>query len=110
MSKALIHIKNVRKPISDEVIGFRIEAAVPNSQGRVMRAKQINGETVGFYATKQEAPSFRRPYLIEVGSDHSSIDPTKVNRFLDDLRWQGFTEFEFVGRYAGEPLAEFMLK
>lgn len=107
MSKALIHVKPVRKPISEEVIGFRLEAAIPNMAGRVMRARQ-DGDSVVFRATKEEAPSFRKPYLIEQSSDHNAIDRRKVERFMDALRWAGYDEFELIGKYAGEPLAALM--
>lgn len=107
-SKALVHVKTVRKPISDEVIGFRLEAAIPNQEGRVMRAKKNGGETVGFYATQQPTPSFRKPYFIAQSSDYTDIDPKKIERFLDELRWHGYREFELVGRFAGEPLADMM--
>lgn len=105
-SKALIHVKVARHPISDEVIGFRLEAAVPNEAGRVMKArKSSDGQTLGFYATQQTAPSFRRPFLIEVSSDYSELDQKKVDRFKDNLRWQGYREFELTGKYLGRPFA-----
>lgn len=107
-SRALVRVKTVRKPISDEVIGFRLEAAVPNEEGRVMRANHSGGEVVSFYATKQPAPSFRKPYFIAQSSDFCSIDTKKIERFLDDLRWQGYREFDLIGKFEGEPLASFL--
>lgn len=107
MSKALIHVKTVRKPISEEVIGFRLEAAIPNMEGRVMKARK-DGDSTAFYATDERAPSFRRPYFIDQTSDYGRIDRKKVERFMDNLKWEGFKEFELVGQYDGEPFSEVM--
>lgn len=107
MSKALIHVKTVRKPISEEVIGFRLEAAIPNMEGRVMKARK-DGNATAFYATEERAPSFRRPYFIDQTSDYGRIDRKKVERFMENLKWEGFKEFELVGKYDGEAFSEIM--
>lgn len=83
-----------------------MEAAIPNEAGRVMRARKQSGETVGFYATDMPAPSFRRPYLIEQGSDNPWITQGDVDRFLSGLKWSGYDEFQLVGSYDGDPFAE----
>lgn len=64
------------------------------------------GETVGFYATDIPSPSFRRPYLIEQGSDNPWITQGDVDRFLKNLKWAGFDEFSLVGDYNGDPFSE----
>jgi hypothetical protein len=106
MSKAIVRVKITRRPRSDEIIGFRLEAAVPNEAGRVMRARKENGQTVGFYATSQPAPSFRRPYLIDQGSDNPWITQGEIDRFLTKLKWEGYDQFDLVGNYDGDPLAD----
>ncbi len=103
--KATVHVKTVRRRTMNEIIGFRIEAAVPNQEGRVM--KPIGDGD--FYATKEHATSYRRPYFIAESSDHSWIDKKTMERFLSDLRWRGYDKFEFEGKYEGEPLAALML-
>lgn len=108
MSKALIHVRAVRRPISEEVIGFRLEAAVPNQDGRKMKARRTKEGDVSFYATQEATPSFRRPYFIAESSDYPFIDRRKVERFMKDLEWQGYREFELVGKYQGEPFALMM--
>lgn len=108
MSKVLIHVKTNRRPISEEVIGFRLEAAVPNMAGRKMKARK-NGDSVSFYATQEPAPSFRGSYQVAVGSDFNDITPDILERFKRDLKWDGYTEFELVGNYLGEPFAEMMM-
>ncbi|MCL2874730.1 MAG: hypothetical protein FWF12_00250 [Betaproteobacteria bacterium] len=106
MSKALVRVRTTRHPISEEVIGFRLEAAIPNSDGRIMKVRHdANGKADSFYATKEEAPSFRKPFFIEESSDYSLIDERKLERFVSNLKWQGYDEFELVGKYQGEPLA-----
>lgn len=107
MSKALIHAKITRHPISEEVIGFRLEAAVPNMSGRVMKVRS-SGDSVSFYATQQPAPSFRGQYLIKQSSDYDQIDAATLERFMELLKWEGYSEFDLVGKYQGEPLAYLM--
>jgi hypothetical protein len=99
MSKAVIKLKTVRRPSSQEIIGFRMQATLPNTAGRTMRARLENGEAVSFYATDEPAPSFKKPYLICESSDCSHIGKREIVRFLDGLRWQGFKEYEFFGNW-----------
>ncbi|CAM3121685.1 hypothetical protein [Cupriavidus taiwanensis] len=97
--KAIIQLKCTRHRSSGEIIGFRMQAAIPNEAGRVMRAcTDGQGEVLSFYATSQLAPSFNRPYLIEETSDYSLIGKGEMKRFLEKLRWQGYTAYEFVGK------------
>lgn len=108
-NKALIHVKATRHPISEEIVGFRLEAATPNNEGRVMRARRgEDGETLGFYATKEATPSFRKPYLIAQSSDYPAINKSRIEKFMNNLSWQGYKEFELVGKYEGEPLQEIL--
>lgn len=106
MSKAIVRVKVTRRPRSEEVIGFRLEAAVPNAAGRVMKAKRAGGEVVAFYATEEPAPSFRRPYLVDQGSDNPWITQSDIDRFLTGLKRSGFDDFQLVGKYCGDPLDE----
>ena len=105
-NKALIHVKISRHPISEQIIGFRLEAAIPNMDGRVMKARK-DGDSTAFYATDERAPSFRKPYLIEQTGDYGRISKDKIDRFMDRLKWEGFKDFELIGKYQGEPLSEF---
>lgn len=97
---AVVHVKTVRLKTSDRIVGYRIEAAIPNLQGRVMRSLG-DGD---FFATKEVTPSFRKPYLVAESSDFGSINQKNLSKFLSDLSWQGFSKFEFIGKYDGEPL------
>ena len=107
--KALVRIKTVRRPNSQEILGFRIEAAIPNDAGRVMRARKEGGETVGFYATGASTPSFVRPYKICESSDHTTIGAKKVTEFVEkQLYWQGYKDIAYVGKFDGTPLIELM--
>ena len=99
-AKAAVHVRTVRHKLSEGIIGFRLEAAIPNQEGRVMRATK-DGD---FFATKQETTSFRSPYFLAESSDHSAIGEKQIGRFLDQLRWIGYDQFEFVGKYQGDPL------
>jgi hypothetical protein len=100
-SIAVIHVKTVRTKTSDRIIGYRLEAAVPNQQGRVMKHFG-DGD---FYATEEVAPSFRKPYLIAESSDFNSINKQRLVKFMQDLSWSGFSQFELYGKYDGEPLS-----
>jgi hypothetical protein len=102
-SKAVVHVRTVRHKLNSEnIIGFRLEAAIPNLEGRVMRRLK-DGD---FYATQQVAPSFRKPYFVLESSDHTNVGPKQISKFLDDLRWQGFNDFDFIGKCGGESFAE----
>lgn len=104
-NKAVVHVRTVRYKTSEMIIGFRLEAAVPNQEGRVMRPL---GEG-DFYATKEPTTSFKKPYFIAESSDYSYIRKQEIERFLDKLRWSGFQEFEFFGKYEGQPLANLVV-
>lgn len=83
VSKAIIKIKETRRPISEDTIGFRIQAAVPNMAGRDFRGNAV--------------PSFRKPYLIAESSDFSAIEDKDYERFTENLRkLHNYTEFEIV--------------
>lgn len=107
MSKAIVRVKVTRRPRSSEVIGYRLEAAIPNEAGRVMKASfDSAGDVRGFYSTGEPTPSFQRPYLIEQGSDNPWITQGDVDRFLKHLKWSGYDQFQLVGKYDGEPFSE----
>lgn len=98
-SKAIIRIKTVRNTTSESFIGFRIEAAVPNMQGRKVRANfNSEGGVDSFHATDEPAPSFRKPYLIKESSDFSSLDKQMIEKFQKSLDWYGYDQFEYIGK------------
>ena len=86
MTKAILKLKTVKHPISEEIIGFRLQAAIPNKAGKAF------GKSV---------PSFKRPYLLGESSDYSEdylkehID-TVLDSFKNNLKWQGYDQAEFV--------------
>ena len=105
--KALVRVKITRRPTSRDVIGFRLEAAVPNeAQRRMVPRFDGGGEIEGFVIKSDMVPSFRRPYLIQASSDEPYINETVVKRFLNVLRWEGYRVFEFMGKYQGEHLSD----
>jgi hypothetical protein len=83
-SVALIKVKEVKHPISEATIGFRIQAAHPNKAGRNRKGEAI--------------PAFRKPYLIAESSDFSAmVDEEQYLRFCADLRkLHGYTDFPIV--------------
>lgn len=86
MARAMIKIQETKRPISKEVIGYRLMAAVENE------ASTVHGKP---------APSFRGVYLVTEGSDLPSITRSDVKRFMDELRrWHGFDSFVAVGEVA----------
>lgn len=85
--KALIRLKQTTHPISEEVIGFRLQAAIPNMAGK---------------AFGKEVPMFRSPYLISESSDHSVEELSRdgafekvIASFQEQLRFQGFSEIQW---------------
>jgi hypothetical protein len=82
-SKAIVQVKAVKHPISEEVIGFRLQAAHPNMAGRDWRGNP--------------KPSFAKRFLVAESSDHSAmINEQEYERFCKELRFLGFTEFPIV--------------
>lgn len=95
--KALIRTKGTYRSISGEKIGCRLQACIPNMEARKM--KRSHGGKVGFYATEERVPSFRGHYLIAESSDYAtpeSITKADMTRFLAQLVWKGYTEFEQI--------------
>jgi hypothetical protein len=83
MTTALLKIKQVKHPISEEIIGFRIQAAIPNNAGR-----DFNGNA---------CPSFVKKYLIDESSDHTSLSDDRIADFTKkNLAFQGYTKFDIV--------------
>lgn len=86
MANAIMKLKEVKHPISEETIGFRIQAAVPNKAGKAF------GKAV---------PSFRRPFFIAETSDHSEAYLKENFIAVSDslkaeLKWQGYDNAEFI--------------
>ena len=50
------------------------------------------------------APSFRKPYFITEGSDLPQITVGDVQRFMEQVRWNGYDEVVAVGE-VGDLLA-----
>lgn len=80
--KATVRLKTIKRPISEETIGFRLQAAIPNAAG-------FKGMT-----------SYRRPYFIAESSDFSEdyIEghfAEILGEFEQELNWQGFTDLQF---------------
>jgi len=97
--KAIVQLKATRQPVSGSIIGYRMQAAIPNMNGRAMRAIfDGEGEVVAYTTTGQAAPSFRKPFFIAESSDYSEVSLKEISRFLDRLRWEGYREYEFVGK------------
>ena len=96
--KALVRVKKVYRPVSGDLLGYRIQACIPNTAAR--RMKKSNRTESGFYATEQQVPAFTAKYLIAESMDYayeSLITPAEMQRFCDQkLRWKGFTEFERI--------------
>jgi hypothetical protein len=86
MSKAYIKMKTVKRPISGDEIGFRLQAAVPNCQGGKFDKPDEHGRKV----------NFGKQYLVAESSDYTSISERQIDSFLEGLRFQGFTEFVMV--------------
>lgn len=88
MSKAMLRLREVKRPISEETIAFRIEAAIPNRAGK---------------AFGKNVPSFRKPYFIAETSDISEQELNAENfekamtSFRQKLKWAGYSETYFVG-------------
>lgn len=82
MSKVIIKQKTVKRPISGEEIGFRLQAAIPNDAGSKYDKTDERGRRV----------SFAKKYLVAESSDMTSMNERMVDNFLETLRFQGFTE------------------
>lgn len=86
MSKAMLRLREVKHPISETTIGFRIEAAVPNKAAK---------------AFGKPSPSFRKPYFLGQTSDVSESQleakfESMLEKIRKDLKWQGYNETFFV--------------
>lgn len=95
--KALIRTKSTCHPRSGERIGCRLQACIPNMDARKM--KKSYGGKVEFYATNEAVPSFRGDKLIAESMDYAdenSISKADMERFLGQLVWKGYTEFEYL--------------
>lgn len=104
--KALIKVQHVRRPLSQELIGYRLVAAVPNMEARKMKPRMgRDGKVESFAATDQRVPSFRKPYMISESSDHSMIGKREIEDFIQKLIWEGFDQWELVGNWDLEPIA-----
>jgi hypothetical protein len=93
--KALIQVKKVYRPISRELQGYRLRACIPNENARRM----LPGKDGEFKATAKLVPSFTGKYFIQESMDYTNttdVTDAELARFQERLRWEGFTEFQFV--------------
>lgn len=84
--KAMLRLKETKHPISEETIGFRIQAAIPNKAGK---------------AFGKPVPSFRGVYFLGETSDMSEEElPVRFEQTLEkmkaDLKWKGYDEAYFL--------------
>jgi hypothetical protein len=94
MSKVLVRIQPKYRPVSGDLIGFRLQAAIPN-----MAARRMVMTSNGPRATDEPAPAFRKPYLIDESMDYSCIEAVSerdIERFAEKLTWAGYTSYEFI--------------
>jgi hypothetical protein len=115
--KVVVRIQTKRRPNSGEVLGYRFQACVPNRAGRKSKA-HFNGlgEVTSFTMTDEEVPAFRGTYMVNESSDHPYINEGDFKRFVEGLKWDGYTKLEFYGddwddvpfdlRMYGGPLTE----
>ena len=106
MQKATIRIKEVRRPISDETIGYRLQAAHPNQAARKMKTVKKKGEVVGFAPTANMTTSFTRQYLAYESSDATDLSERDFERFKDNLKSLGFTHYQWVDGLEIVPLTQ----
>lgn len=83
---ATLKLKAVSHPISEALIGFRIQAAIPNKAGRGFKGQPVT--------------SYQKPYLITQTSDYSegylseNFDKV-VAKVKADLLWAGYEDGAF---------------
>ena len=97
-AKVVLKLKEVRRPISDDTIGYRIQAAIPNQAARKMKPrKDKKTGDVHFVATGETTTSFSKQYLIAESSDMTNeLNEQVFQRLRDNLRWMGYSHFEWV--------------
>lgn len=98
MQKIVVRVKTTRRPISDQVIGYRFQAATPNQDARKMKARKKGGEVLGFYATEQSTTAFTKRHLVLESSDYSSVNQRDFDRFKANLKGMGFTHYQFADK------------
>lgn len=65
--QAILSIFETKRPISQEIIGYRAKLAVPNQAGNAF------GKTV---------PSFKKPYLIAESGDFGDMNDLGLERWI----------------------------
>jgi hypothetical protein len=99
--KALIRIQPKYRPVSGDLQGMRIQAALPN-----MAARKMVRTSAGFRATETPVPAFRKPYLVAETGDQSWFTENDLERFKQKLKWEGFSEFEMLTDLNGRKLED----
>ncbi len=75
----------------------RLLAAEYNMEGRKMRPIERGGEIVAFQVFKESpCPSFRKEFLVAESSDYTFLSDRDFERFLNRLKWLGFTHFKWA--------------
>lgn len=99
--KALVRVAPKFRPHSGDLVGLRIQAAVPN-----LAARRMVKTSKGFAATEEQVPAFRKPYLIQETGDCMWISDSDLERFKKKLAWEGFTEFQMLTDLNGRKLED----
>lgn len=73
----------------------RLLAAEFNMEGHKMRPVKKGGEIVGF-SKGAPAPSFRKQFLVAESGDFTFLSDDDFERFLNRLKWLGFTHFKWA--------------
>lgn len=92
--QVVLKLKEVRRPISGDVIALRIQAAVPNDAARKMLPRR-DGATgdVSFIATNETTTSFSKKFLVAESSDMVSPCEKVFAQLREHLLWLGYSHF-----------------
>ena len=95
-AKVIIRISEKKRPISEETIGFRFQAAIPNQAAKKMKPFTTKKGDRGFIATDVPAVSFKKDYLVYETGDMSDINERDFERFLKGLKGMGFSHYQWA--------------
>lgn len=99
MQLAVLKIKKIRDRHNHErVVFYRLQAAEDNLEGW-KQLPVVKGDEVVAFKKVRPAPSFRRPFFIAETGDHTSLSEKTMGRFLERLRWLGFTHIKWFDQY-----------
>lgn len=92
-NKAVIGIK--RTYHNDQFLGYRLRAAIPNSDGYKFKPRVNKNRERIFVLKEKGVTSFKAPYLILEGSDLPFLTSADVERMLNALQQLGYSQFDF---------------